>query len=554
VEWLYRGLPAGESIPWRCWVRPYLYWASMGLMLYGLMFALCVLLREQWAEREMLPFPLAEIPREMIVGRNEEGIPGQAFLKDKAMWLGFGAVFLFHSWNMMLNYIPEWPVISISSGSFGEDYLTEKPWSALRPMQFIVLPSVIAVTYLVGKEIGFSLWFFYAVLKIGVLIMVGLGYGSAHHDFTHTPDHWRGTFINQGMGALIGWAFVGFWAARGPLKSSLLRALKKKGDGEAAADASLRSTWLLLATCFCGSVGWLTWMNVRWSYAFVAVCALMLVGVTVARMASEGGIFKPEIKTSPVDMTLLVFPPAIVEPASLVPLSMWSRLTMFDQFRISPMVSLITALQVGALTGLRRRSLHLGMCLALVTAFGVSFFSFLGTLYHEPEASGASWIMEKHPMYEFKRIAGHVGLSETRSEKLAEAKEKGLVPDELPPIHGATRDRTTWTWLGLGAALTTLFFWLRTRLFWWPHPAGYAFWAGQSVYNQLWFSFLLGWLFKVADLRFGGMKAFQNRRRFFIGVIVGEAFSAVFWILINWASETTGGYKVWICRINWPWM
>ena len=52
--------------------------------------------------------------------------------------------------------------------------------------------------------------------------------------------------------------------------------------------------------------------------------------------------------------------------------------------------------------------------------------------------------------------------------------------------------------------------WLRTRFTWWPfHPVGYAL-ANSFELDLLWCQYFVGWICKVATLRYGGMNAYRG--------------------------------------------
>jgi hypothetical protein len=99
-------------------------------------------------------------------------------------------------------------------------------------------------------------------------------------------------------------------------------------------------------------------------------------------------------------------------------------------------------------------------------------------------------------------------------------------------------------YMGLGAVVLIAFTFLRTWLFWWPHPIGYVMWMAERPLRQIWFSCLLGWLIKWALLKYGGHRQFTAWRPFFIGLIVGEAFATVFWLVLKACLGLTEGYSI----------
>ena len=60
----------------------------------------------------------------------------------------------------------------------------------------------------------------------------------------------------------------------------------------------------------------------------------------------------------------------------------------------------------------------------------------------------------------------------------------------------------------------------------WPlHPIGLL--AVQSwVGKTMWPSILVGWLIKQVMVRYGGARLYRSARPFFLGLIIGEVFSA----------------------------
>jgi hypothetical protein len=96
--------------------------------------------------------------------------------------------------------------------------------------------------------------------------------------------------------------------------------------------------------------------------------------------------------------------------------------------------------------------------------------------------------------------------------------------------------------VGFGAALTALLSLLRLHFVNWPfHPLGFLL-AYSYPMEVLWFSIFVGWSVKVVLMRLGGGAIFHKSRAFFIGLILGEAAAAAFWLLVslllNWLGMT----------------
>jgi hypothetical protein len=96
-----------------------------------------------------------------------------------------------------------------------------------------------------------------------------------------------------------------------------------------------------------------------------------------------------------------------------------------------------------------------------------------------------------------------------------------------------------------GAVITGVLQYGALRFSGWPFmPVAYL--VSHTWYIRIaWWSILLGWLAKVLILRFGGASLYQQLRPVFVGLIVGEALAAGFWLLVAMVRVSMGlGYEV----------
>jgi len=208
---------------------------------------------------------------------------------------------------------------------------------------------------------------------------------------------------------------------------------------------------------------------------------------------------------------------------------------------MAPMITVMGALHAGAQARMKPRALLAGLSAALLVTFVVSFFSAHHMAYTHPGgANDLGWVFNYWPKWYFGEQAATVRELRHWEKKKQEHAEAG---EPIPASEVPAAARTNWRrigWMGAGAAVMFLFLFLRTRIFWWPHPIGYVLWMGfQSIY-AMWFSYFLGWLAKFLLVRFGGQRQFLRWRRFFVGLIIGEALAVVFWIFVAWYCNKTG--------------
>ena len=162
---------AGESVPWGAWIVPILTWSAYVLVVYFVMICLSVLLRKQWVEHERCAFPLVKLPAEMA-GQGS-GSLGPLF-KSSALWFGFAFPVFLHTMNGLHTFFPNAP--HIPRDFWLNQYLVERPWSALRPFQIVIFWSMVGFSYLLTLEVSFSIWFFFVFYKLQCLLGVMLGF------------------------------------------------------------------------------------------------------------------------------------------------------------------------------------------------------------------------------------------------------------------------------------------------------------------------------------------------------------------------------------------
>lgn len=425
LSWFMSGKPPDAPIPYGAWVLPYMYWSLMALFLFGMMFTVCSLLRRQWVDRERLPFPLAQVPLEMM-----NGLPGtdtentaKPFFRDKAAWVGMSIPLLLHSWNSIRNLrgFGNWPAIPLNFKGLETQYLTTEPLSYLGPISIYIFPSVIGLTYLLSLEVGFSLWFFYFVQKAAAFTAVTMGLGKSHADFYDVGGH-NGFIIDQGTGALFAMVLFGLWMSRSHLSGVFLRALGLRPPAAEDDEEALshRTALLVFLVCFIGAVVWLSAAGVALGYALLVLVLFLIIMTGITRLAAEGGLFYVQTKMNPADLAQLFCTPESMGASVLAPLSLWSRIFAFDWGRTSPMPGMMNSLKLSADTRLRKRPLALGIAVAMVVSLVLTFFVFFHVVYSSEggarslEGVANGWTFKSPP----KSMLSAIGGTSSRLEQL----------------------------------------------------------------------------------------------------------------------------------------
>jgi hypothetical protein len=150
-----------------------------------------------------------------------------------------------------------------------------------------------------------------------------------------------------------------------------------------------------------------------------------------------------------------------------------------------------------------------------------------------------------------KKLRGMV--FEKASGKTLEAKQITEIINAPMGIGDRWRKRDTREgfakYFAFGAVLVLATGFLRLRFPRFPlHPLPLVL-IGSWLMSRYWSSFLVGWAIKKVILKIGGSRLFEKARPFFTGVIVGQAFVCLLWVVVNiiidWNNGQTFESKWW---------
>lgn len=106
--------------------------------------------------------------------------------------------------------------------------------------------------------------------------------------------------------------------------------------------------------------------------------------------------------------------------------------------------------------------------------------------------------------------------------------------------HPVALDMRGWVFTGVGAAIEGFLMFAQHRFYWWPlHPVGFVISVGWLT-GQIWFSVFVAWLLKSIIVKYGGARAFNAAKPLFLGLILGEAVVAGFWLVVDWLMGEVG--------------
>ena len=495
----YEGAPDG-NVPWEFWIEPLLLWMLFALLLYGTMFCLSTILRKQWVEHERITFPLVQLPAEIMrEPENKSLLP--RFFSNRMMWIAFAAAGMLHILNGLHFYFPIVPFIPTRFSL--DPFLTEKPFSAIRPLPLHIHPSVIGITYLLAMRVSLSLWFFYLLYKFECLVFAifGLRMPGSPGEFGFTKSF----ASHQEMGAFIVVIGMIIWHSRKHLKDIIQKAFSHNSDINKQ-NEPMPYRWAILGLLFAFLslvvLSQATGMSLWVALSIILFSAMMWVIFTW--QVASAGVLIVHPTFDPMMMLRTAFGDRMIGPRSLTIDTIQARGFRTDLTQLT-MPHIMNTFKISDEATLKRRPLLIAMLTAIMLTLPISSYFFLKLAYKMGgNMLGLSW-------------AGNLGFRVLDSRL--------IYPSEM--------NKTDLSFIFIGAAGTLLIAFMYHRLLWWPlHPIGCT--TGSSWGIQMFLlSIFLGWFFKYIILRYGGLRAYRNTRPLFLGLILGEYVIGAVWIIVG---------------------
>ncbi len=497
VKGFYEGLHFGEAFPWQEWVVPLVMWTIFAFLFFFLSACVATLVRRQWVDNEKLPFPLVQLPMEMISNQ-----PGSRFIQNKLMWIGAAIPFALHTINGLHNIVPSVPEIKIYW--ILNQYLVNKPWSDMFYLPLTISVSMIGFSYLLPLDVSFSMWFFFLLTRLQDVVGSSIGY-----TFIMMPAYPTREYIGfQSVGAFVAIVLSMLWIGRFYWRQVFRKIFNRPSEIDDSNEfMSLRFAFFGGLAALASMIAWLSAAGVS-----PVVAAFMLVGfvfvvvLVLSRAVSEVGLLMLQPQFRPIDLWAVFNTRASLGVENLAPLALLNGVLIRDPRTLMP--SFLDAMKAADIVGAKRRSFGLGIGLAILAGTVLAYLFHLKLIYTHGGLNLNTWFMYSNAKLYFEEAV-----------KILDGPKKF---DIIGP-----------GWFSVGMAFTFFLFAMRTRFWWWPfHPIGYAL-GGTWPSVVFWTSFLIGWALKGSILRYTGVKGYRLFRPFFLGLILGEFAAAIFWAIIS---------------------
>ncbi len=496
------------SVPWSEWLVPTLAWGAFMISLFLAAFCVVALLQKQWVRGERLSFPFAQIPLEIV----REGADGKARLPVRvAFWLGLGVSFGIAFINGLSTRYPSIPAIPLGPKPLMA-WQRVGPLAGLGEIDLVLWPWMIAIAYLVPKELSFSTWFFWLV-DVG-LTVIAIAAGAT----PQRPEEWFGSTFPapryQGGGAVIALAIWALWIARGHIANALRTAFGR-GEKGADADEPLPYRWAAigLLITFSGMVyfGWVA--GCRLVVSLVLMGSIIAYYVMWAKLRAETGMgFLPYPLEIQAAMEVPLGTAAFTSREYITMMS--TRWAFFPGFNESYEIctgAALESMKIADSAGINQRRLAFtvigGVILATVVGIpimllGVYKYGFFGLA----SAGTNSWLGSQS-INDGYRITGP------------------LMDPQGTDVNGLMA-------MIAGAAFAVFLGAMRLRFWWWPfHPIGYM---AAMCWGLHWYymPFFIGWALKTLAIRYGGLRLYRSTVPIAVGVIVGDMVNRGMWAVI----------------------
>ena len=496
MTWFFEGLPIGEPIPWgtllSAWTMPLFWWLSFIWTLYFVCFCLVVILRKQWVERERLAYPLMEVPQSLVA--NADG-PARfpAIMRNKIFWAGAAIPLFIALWNIVGFFFHFFPQIA-----------WEHPIQIARGFPTLSVRyyfPVIGFMYFANLNITFSIWFFFVIIMLEEGLFNRFGMGITDGD-TFVLGQLPSTSW-QSWGAFVALVLWSLWMARDHIKDVVRKAWNTSHPVDDSRELlSYRSASIGFILGIGYMLAWLYRAGMDLTVASIFLLGVLIAYLGITRLVVQTGMFYITTPMVSQGMTMMTLGTASISPSGLAALGL--TYSFFGDVQSIFMPSAAHAARLHDAMRMTRR----GLCIAIVLALGVGFFSTLTYVlimaYDQGASNFNSW---------FFRVSSGAGV---RAFDDVMAKIKSPAEFHAQKL----------TFFAIGSAAMSALTFLQYRFTWWPlHPVGLAIASVWMIRNQA-VAIFIAWAAKSLIMRFGGIELYRKAAPFFLGLILGH-FSAV---------------------------
>jgi hypothetical protein len=512
------------SVPWAAWAKPMALYMPLILLGFAGTICLSLIVHRQWAYREHLRYPIAQVTAELIAS---DGKPINPIFRNKFFWAGFAIAAIVWLMNGLQKYYPDVPAVPMEVDFTGiaEKYpiILQAFWGD-RLLKLTWYFAVVGLAFLLSSEVSFSVGISHAAYVAAFLVFTAWGYDMANPYFA------GGMYGYELFGAQLAGGLLILYAGRSFYKALLRRALGAADDPTHPVEPHVVWACRILILCVLVILGMLHWvlgMDVLMACLFLGMVGLTFLIVT--RINVETGLLFVQPNWQAVAIISSLFGLHALGPRMLIILGVLC-LVLTNDPRVSLMPLVSNALYVADTQrlGLARLGRWMMLVLLVGALAAVPFVIYIQYDMGEKALYGWTPYSSRMPFDMLKAAVDTLSAEGT----LATAGQADGWLGFQRLLHMDPSHHFLWV-MGIGMGLTLLTYAARLRWVWWPiHPVLFMV-AGSLVSSVFWGSFLIGWLLKLAVTRFFGSSGYRKGRYISIGLIAGETVMGIVWIIVG---------------------
>lgn len=511
-------LPVGR-VPWDAWWPSIRTWVGGALCLTLAVLCLAVVVHPQWAQRELLSFP---IPRffELLSRRTPgNGLPDIA--TSKLFWIGFGAMVVLHLVNGLNAWFPELPRINrtldLTPLRTLFPNMARTPFNGAAVFNPTIYFSVVAFAFFVNRTVSLSMGLTPLIFAVvgGALISQGIAVEYARYQ----PSDMN--FLRFGAHVVIIGAIL--YSGRRYYLDVLRGTLGVRQEGATPGAIWAARGFVVLSLAAVALFG-MSGLSPLMSASFVLL--VLITWIVHTRVVTETGMFLMAGPFAALGILPSLFGEAVVGPTQLILLGLIGFIMLGDvKESLMPMV--LNGMEMARRTGESTRKLVPALITMLVVGCVVALVVSVTLMYEygltpKPNTNAA--------------ISGGQTAINTAMRVTAELESIGRLPEstamtDLDRLRNAEPEGSRLVWALAGGVLTLLCSVARLRLPWWPiHPLIFVV-IGTWGISVLGFSFLLGWAVTSAVVRLGGVRMHHTVAPLMVGIVAGELLMGLGWMI-----------------------
>ncbi len=516
-----------DGVPWDAWTSTLTHWIPFFILLSACFIGMSLVVHQQWARHEQLPYPLANIAASIFDKQQGRALPNLFYMRS--FWIAFALVGTFHGIRLLHGWWPHnFPNIEkgTSFGFIFSIFPTLAKSGSFYLNTFSFSFAAFGICYFLSREIGLTLGLSNILLAVVCAQL-----------YIATGDKFDSTEIaHSTAGAYIAYACVILYTGRNYYRTVFTKAFTFSKAQDHEINSILGARILLLA--FVGFV-FVLWTSFELDFfiAFFFALLVLLGFLVFARVICETGIPFLQIVWKPNLVMANFFGLSTLGAAPLVILNFITTAAFMDaKNAMMPMLS--NSLKIAEKYKMRIRR----MCMMLLVLVSLAIVVAMTTRIHQHYTYGANLMS-----------ADGYGQNWTQKRFLNTSTDQLIVledigqrhsPSEAQPLSLFDRaklfkpDTKFISYAFLGAVCVFAFFFLRFRYTGFPlHPVLFLIWGSYHIGIAM-YSFLIGWCVRELIIRFGGDKIYQGAKPFFIGLVLGELF------LILLSAVSGMGYNI----------